>query len=373
MIIVIGCGLAGLAVSLCLAQKGFQVDIVERREDFDSQGATFGLAPSGQKAMQIFCPEALNHLKSFGILLSTSGSYMLPWSEVRDALLERANANPNIVLRMGLKLASVQEDTATEQVIIKFSNSDLVLEGSVVIGADGVHSQVREIVGAKPAVPTGASIWRGRLNIADIPSLSHLLTSIDISKIYMFGPTAMVIFNFHTKLPGIIAWVVSTKATNIQHGITTPLDLIANETHSDKEVITTLLENAKEEDLKWSTELSVVNLEDGWGGKGRVTLVGDSAHALRPASGLGGSLAFEDAVILSQMLESSDDYVQSLREFEQKRLPRCKVISDDQTLRSEATYKKNVEIPPWSDEFVNWLNMGPDAPSLPPKNMYKVK
>jgi 2-polyprenyl-6-methoxyphenol hydroxylase-like FAD-dependent oxidoreductase len=45
----------------------------------------------------------------------------------------------------------------------------------------------------------------------------------------------------------------------------------------------------------------------GCGGKGCVTLVGNAAHALHPASGLGGALAFEDAFVLCHLL--SEDKV----------------------------------------------------------------
>src|SRR3569623_829409 len=42
----------------------------------------------------------------------------------------------------------------------------------------------------------------------------------------------------------------------------------------------------------------------GWGGTGRITLIGDAAHAMRPASGQGGSMAFEDAYLLCRKLEA---------------------------------------------------------------------
>ena len=67
---------------------------------------------------------------------------------------------------------------------------------------------------------------------------------------------------------------------------------------------------------------------------GRVVLVGDSAHAMRPASGLGGALAFEDAVVLCRLLkkrgidslktkQSTNDLI---HEFETSRYDRVKTI-----------------------------------------------
>jgi 2-polyprenyl-6-methoxyphenol hydroxylase-like FAD-dependent oxidoreductase len=39
-----------------------------------------------------------------------------------------------------------------------------------------------------------------------------------------------------------------------------------------------------------------------WKGKQRVILVGDAAHAAQPTYGYGVSMAFEDAVVLLQLL-----------------------------------------------------------------------
>ena len=96
-----------------------------------------------------------------------------------------------------------------------------------------------------------------------------------------------------------------------------------------------------------------MDLSSGWGGTGRITLIGDAAHAVRPSSGLGGSVAFEDAVVLSRLLaninnennndddddnnnsnnDSNHDLVaDALRQFETQRFPRVRSISDDQTM-----------------------------------------
>jgi 2-polyprenyl-6-methoxyphenol hydroxylase-like FAD-dependent oxidoreductase len=83
-------------------------------------------------------------------------------------------------------------------------------------------------------------------------------------------------------------------------------------------------------------------------------------------SGLGGSMVFEDAVLLSRMLKTSNNMEATLRAFEAKRLPRVKSISDDQTMRCEAAYKKDVTPQPWTEEYCAWIDAGPDATSEPP-------
>lgn len=64
---------------------------------------------------------------------------------------------------------------------------------------------------------------------------------------------------------------------------------------------------------------------EGIWGKGRVTLLGDAAHATIP-NGQGLCLAMEDAVVLAWHLRRQGFTPQALRSYEQERLPRVKTI-----------------------------------------------
>jgi 2-polyprenyl-6-methoxyphenol hydroxylase-like FAD-dependent oxidoreductase len=89
---------------------------------------------------------------------------------------------------------------------------------------------------------------------------------------------------------------------------------------------------------------------------------------MRPASGQGGSMAFEDAVILCRVLqrhnEQNNGYLKSqssveeaLHEYETNRLLRIRKLWEDQWERSEAVYR-NIQMEPWSPEFSEWVFQG---------------
>lgn len=397
--------MAGLAAALGITSKSddIEVIIVERRSDFESRGATFGLQPNGIAALKEITPAALEKMQEVGIDIAMTGGYMLPWWAVRDALLDEVLARKDrIKLHMGLSIDSVTtpegDCDADSPMVVTFTDSDVTMEADAIIGADGVHSHVRcHVLNLPPAVPSNAVVWRGSIDTNSDESLEQL-KPYPLATIVRFGEAMiMAYFNFQKKTDGRLGWVFSYR-TNVdsgngkqvvpfQSGKTTPLDLIQSYVDSldepddglqkDYEIAKLVLGNTHlPSDLTFSSEMGVVDLdqEHGWGGKGNITLIGDAAHSLRPASGLGGSLAFEDATLLSRAIvkaadnKDNDTTIENeLRSFEARRLQRCKSISRDQTIRAKLSYKLSfAEVPRWDPRYKEWVFEGLDASEEPP-------
>jgi 2-polyprenyl-6-methoxyphenol hydroxylase-like FAD-dependent oxidoreductase len=432
-VLVVGSGLSGLALAIGLVSQSdnIVVDIIEKRETFDRRGATFGLAPNGYTALNEISPRVIQKLQLVGIPMKQNdhslGGIMLPWWEVHDALWKEvirlsspSNNNnnnhhdddnkkypkvnrPRIRLHMGLKYKDISETSHPNQsnnsncdgnhVVMTFHNSNQILRGSVLVGADGVRSTVRtHVLGWPPSHPTGTYTWRGTIDVRGHPDLHHLL-NINVGTYDIFG-SHLLVFYFHFPTTGRVAWTARTRRrptspppcqNDIIPGVTTPLDLLQEyidessvgiDQEKDDAIRTAkrVFQLSLDQDLKCSSELSVIDLADGWAGKGRMTLIGDAAHAIRPYSGLGGSMAFEDAVILSQMLsqiqnpQSEEEVTETLRQFEAKRLPRLVSISKDQTTRSTSFYRhgNGGSVPPWSQAYRDWICAGHYASSFPP-------
>ncbi|KAG7371931.1 zeaxanthin epoxidase [Nitzschia inconspicua] len=379
-ICIVGGGLAGLAFAVSLSNalaedSDVKISVVEQR-DFSSRGATFGLALNGQVALQEICPSLLEELKSIGILLPTGG-YMLPWYCVRDGLLEHARRCQNVTIVTNTSVVSAI-DKCVDDILVTLEETSAdgtvnttTVEMDLLIGADGVRSTVRSLVGAPPAVSSHTKCWRGALN--DLPPhLSHVLDT-PIDKMMKTESGLFGIFNFNASLKGFVSWVATSKNLDIM----TPLQALEGlEDSNDVTLARGLLEASTQQELEFSTILSTIPLEmeTGWGGKGRITLIGDAAHALRPASGLGGSLAFEDAVLLTRAIAKHKDSGESmdaaLREFESLRFVRCKTILDDQTRIAESGYGTAANSFKWTPEYEKWVFAGPDADLNPPVNMY---
>jgi salicylate hydroxylase len=433
-VIVVGSGLAGLATAMGLARLlnlGYSsdeaqpaghdgeartartiIEVVEKRPVYDVRGAAFGLAPNGLKALRELCPDVAQVLVDEGIYMPVTGGHMLPWFRVREALLNYAQSfsgsggsGAQIRFRMGWTLDRIEEQEAEEDpgaapaglsserpAVRAFFTNGEVLEGSILIAADGIHSKVRELLQLPPALqPPASRVWRGHVQVPEDSVLYRHIANGEIMPLgsIVRGQTLAGIFSFHQKTPGAAAWTVSTKEPGIDRNtsVYTALQSFFEPTsdedgtssssrdpESKEELFRELLCLTSESDLMNVYDNTVVRVPDedgsGWGGTGRVVLVGDAAHAMRPASGMGGSMAFEDAQLLcrklkpwilseSETLSGSQALPDALREFENERLVRVRRIWHTEWKISESAYKKLDDpsaVP--DDDYKAWLYAG---------------
>jgi 2-polyprenyl-6-methoxyphenol hydroxylase-like FAD-dependent oxidoreductase len=322
-IIIIGGGLAGLSLSLGLADLGFQVEIVEKQQHFSRTGATFGLAANGQKALEELCPGVVNELKKVGLDLDPPDiATMLGWWNVRDVLLDRVMKKKYgmIHIRNGWLLQDIKDDDKCVKAVFHKQDQDddddedreqLVLEGCMLVGADGVNSAVRSLLGLPSAKNTGVVTWRGRVQVpplhdnqdaetcneaygkeqdAVLYALRPIVESpLKVSFLRLRGPVTYTLFNFNEKLPGTMALVVTIQQegdgeqTAITKG-TSPQVILEENAESDDErnEIRAILEFTDKDGLHSPTLIKVIEppkeVGAGWGGKGRITILGDAAH-----------------------------------------------------------------------------------------------
>lgn len=392
-VIIIGAGLSGLAMSVGLAKQGFTVDLVEKRPTFLPMGATLGIAPNGLKALEELCPGIVDELNTKGV--TTSRGPLLPWYYIRDNLLERARRCETIRIHTGLNVNSIEDEGnsggsgggTSEVAVVRFADSELVLKGHMVIGADGVHSKVREILGLAPAMWTGRVLWRGCVNaLKEDSQLGPLLEKgiCPLGHVVMKG-AYFLSFNYHPKIPGRMTYLLSIDTNNSDEQINTDLDdpykilktgLVGDDERA--QYIKSLLDESETIVQKVKLYVQDISLSrlpkrGGWGGRRRVTLIGDAAHAMNPIDALGSSMAFEDCVLLcrkltenvssgagggkcSPLLDPCSCH-ELILEFENERLPRVRRIYEDQEMRTSRRMKGE-KVEPWSAEFEEWVFSG---------------
>jgi 2-polyprenyl-6-methoxyphenol hydroxylase-like FAD-dependent oxidoreductase len=388
--IVIGAGPAGLVTALGLASvEGVQhVHVLERHDDFQSapRGGTIGIALNGGKAVREIHPDLWSDLEQVGMQLppELGGGLLMPWFDMRMAMARVAERHPSIVMHMGESFVTIADDAGTDRVSVT-CESGLELHGDLLVGADGVHSKVRSWLGLPPGIESENAVYRGCATIDDDESSSPELRAL-LGK----GPVPLgqrqlkgayfLAFSFHTMHPGRIVWVVSTTLDVDEQS--TPLSVLVQAGLGEDEVplFRELFAKSPPDSLLPTPRARIMQFDDhalsqcqegGWGGRGRVTLVGDAAHGMRPTDGQGGNQAFEDAVVLTRTLraalaaaDSADGYgstapsaPQVLRAFESERLPRVQRIYESQQDRYERRMRGE-QVGPLSPEFREWLHSG---------------
>jgi FAD-dependent urate hydroxylase len=86
--------------------------------------------------------------------------------------------------------------------------------------------------------------------------------------------------------------------------------------------------------------------------KGRVALLGDSAHSTTPDIGQGGCSAMEDAVVLGMSFADTQDIESALQAYQSKRHERAKDLVLKARKRCDVTHGKNMKVTQaWYDEL----------------------
>lgn len=330
-VVVAGAGIGGLAAGLLAARAGARVTLLERSADPRTAGGGIVLQPNGLAVL--YGLDLDERLLRSGCRLSSlrvadpngrsivevgvprfSGSLdhalVLRRGELLSALLDLAVAEPTVERRFGVE---VLEATPGGEVVVRGPAGTQRLEADVVVGADGVHSAVREHSGIPARVGSGLRYVRGIGAEVPLDGLIEYWTSLGI-----FGVAP---------LPHGSYFYSSTDASPLTQALRDRdlglfRDTWARELPLAGEVLSTV---ERIEDLVAS---HVVRVDCTRWTTGRVVLLGDAAHAMAPNLGQGAGSALADAAVLVWELAQPGEVVRALVRFEASRRPGVRAVQD---------------------------------------------
>jgi 6-hydroxynicotinate 3-monooxygenase len=346
---VVGAGLGGLSVAGFLQRAGFPVAVYEQAPAFSRIGAGIILSANVMKALRRLDVE--DALVAAGIKPQCyvsrawdTGATM--YKILFDAESERRYGGPYLNIHRG-DLHSVLERVVTAGTIhfdyrltalddangcmrLAFENGETA-EADIVIGADGIRSKVRErLLGDEPPRFVGAAAYRAifptdRLRGFDIP---------DCTK--WWGPDRHVLPYFMTSqrdeiyVIGVVPWDRwDSDAASLPSSRDELIAAFAG-FHQDLQHV---LEAAQEVSI-WP--IYDRGRDDRWTG-GRIALLGDACHPMRPYMAAGGAMAVEDAAILSRCICEFDDLALAFRVYEATRISR---VADVQRISIENSWMR---------------------------------
>ncbi|KAJ4827765.1 hypothetical protein Tsubulata_020865, partial [Turnera subulata] len=319
-VVIVGAGIAGLAIAVALNRVGIRALVLERAEGLRTTGAALTLFTNAWKALDalgvshrltpLYAPVAGSSITDvatgtvqyFPLNLDASKG---PRPVHRKVLLEAlAQELPPESIRFSSRLAAIEtrEEGGVSVAIVLLEDGTLI-KSKVLIGCDGVHSVVARWLGLSDPVDSGRSAARGLAIYPEGHGLKQEVHQfVDVGKRAGFGPLN------DKEIYWFMLWRPSTNGEKIS---------------GDPEVIQReILENyAKDfpsEYLDVARHADLPNLS--WGPlmfrypwsilfgnltKGNITVAGDAMHPMTPDLGQGGCAALEDAVVLGRHIANS--------------------------------------------------------------------
>jgi FAD-dependent urate hydroxylase len=225
-------------------------------------------------------------------------------------------------------------------------------EGDLLIGADGLHSMMRDIAGAKPAKPTGWCSWQGLITLPHIADKDVALQIIGEHGNLGLWPAGGSDLQWWFDLP----W--SPDSVRPEH----PIDMIRSSFAGWSELVDEVLATLTDDDLAASPFPHFRHPIPRSPRLGTVTLLGDAAHTMPPILAQGTNQALLDTMVLCKALSdyrkgpngSNGDLSSALRWYEKTRRRRLTAVSwvtSRQMSQSESVLKPAAMI---SDSFGTW-------------------
>jgi 2-polyprenyl-6-methoxyphenol hydroxylase-like FAD-dependent oxidoreductase len=342
--LVIGGGIAGPVAAILLKLAGIEAQVFEARPHPTGNGGGLQIAPNGMHVLAeagvgpeltrrgSIC-ESIDFYSQSGTPLGSVNRNMVerfgqPVVSMRRAVLNEVLVDKawssGVELYFEKRLAFI-EDRPDQPVVAHFTDGSSA-EGDFLIGADGVHSAVRNHVvpdGPKPhdtgLIGFGGFAPRALLEAAGAsPSLTMTFGQSGFFGYGYCSPDAR---------SGAMCW-----STQPAHGIDAAtfraMDQAALRRHLRRfhagwhDPIPQLIDALEE--ITIVPTLDVATLPN-WS-RGRALLIGDAAHATSPHAGQGASLALEDACRLVCALRDEPEINLAFQNFECERRPRAERI-----------------------------------------------
>ena len=333
---VIGGGMGGLATANALMQRGLDVTVFEQASQLGEVGAGIFVYPNSLRQLErMGFREALARVGAkvgpgsqynrmdgsvVGNITTTdstgwNGMYGMHRADILNALAATLHDQ---AVRTGHRATGFSQ--TADKAIVRFANGES-FEADLVVAADGINSALQPFV-VEPSPPeySGFRAYRGlvsRDRLDSWPDQTHQVWMGEGKHFMVFPVRSGTLLNYVGFVPTPHETIESWSAIGDRD------ELAASFAEWDPRV-TNLL--SKVESCFWWGLFDRRPLPT-WT-NGRLTLLGDAAHAMLPHLGQGANQAVEDAVALGVILEgrSSAEVPAMLRAYEDLRRPRTAMI-----------------------------------------------
>ncbi|PAD29570.1 FAD-dependent oxidoreductase [Paenibacillus sp. 7523-1] len=357
-IIIIGGGIAGLAMALFLKRANIESVVYEQATKYGNAGGNFVIHPSGVQVLEELglgeVLKANSHQMTDIKVMDKGGNSIFGDMEMdgeREGMphliniarfhlidiLYQKSIEQGIEINFGKRLKSFTEGDDHIQV---FFEDGTEAKGTLLVGADGVRSKTRSILFPFPNYPLKYAGKWGVYGLVGLDKLNDHREFFDseTSLIY-FHENFNLFISKHHPTDNEISWsmiVNEEKKVSKKHFEEKPIEAfrsdLANQFSDWEAPIKQLIENTDNFIPKQLFKIDLMNHYS----YGRVVLIGDALHTADPNAGMGTTLGLEDALYLSKLLRDHD-YDDAFHYYETDRKDRAAKVFNSASILDNLT------------------------------------
>jgi 2-polyprenyl-6-methoxyphenol hydroxylase-like FAD-dependent oxidoreductase len=336
-ILIVGAGIAGLSLARGLKAKNIKFKIIEKRPGLWAEGAGIALPANAVQALRhiglgdeierhAHRVNKIIYTDTAGNLLSEASLLEPPLNVDKFVALHRSKFHE--ILRDGIE-ENITFNTQIEQlhptkdgIIVKFTNPNLPPKKfAAVIGADGLHSQVRKLAFSdKPLVDFGVTTWRWTCQYpTNNLQPTYMLGAHNVFMAYPIGKNEVYCYA-HTSDPENLYLKTADHSAML-------LQIFGQYGGVAKEMLRIL------PDDQYIICGRIRSVPQPLFVRGRFVLIGDAGHGCTATLQQGAGAAAEDAAVLAALIdyfsiERIEDALASYEKFRRERVNESVRLSD---------------------------------------------
>ena len=366
-IAIAGAGIGGLTAALALLRQGFDVEVYEQAAELKEVGAGLQLSANGSRVFfelglgeelkKISCAASSKEIrmwntgetwKLFDLGAVSVARYGFPYftvyrPDLLDVLAAAVRREKPDAIRLGARCLGFVE--GKKKVRAEFENGAAV-DCDALIGADGVHSRVRQgLFGADKPQFTGLIVWRGIVPMELLPV--HMARTVGTNWV---GPGGHVV-HYPLRAGKLMNFVGAQERADWRveswsaRGTSAELATDFEGWHDD---VHALIRNIP---LPYKWALMVRPPMERWT-LGRVSLLGDACHSMVPFLAQGAVMAVEDGFILARCLREFD-VLEGLIRYENARRDRTRRAVEGSAANIQRFHHPALADPAQARDYVN--------------------
>lgn len=354
--LIVGAGIGGLAAGVALQRAGWTVRVFEKASSPRELGFALNLATNAMAALRElgiadevtrdgYSPRVAELRGRDGRLLRRLDARGI---DVDSVVAMRPVVHGALLRTMGMENVELAREAtgfeASDDGVVLHFRAGSSEAGDVLIGADGIASVIRRQLHPEEAPPLASGYCALRGVVDDIDAI---LGELDGVLYFVDGmESAVVRASAHAAY-----WYMSLLTSEVPADRSSARAICERFLPRLDATFARVVAATRDEDMRFD-ELDMRRPLDRWG-RGRVTLLGDAAHAMLPHTGQGAAQAIEDGVALALALGRAEA-IDALRRYEGVRSARTLRFVNAGPRIARVTTSRNAIISSVRDAVVCW-------------------